>query len=132
MTGLDTNVLLRFYLKDDPVQSPRARRMMSSLKANEPGWVGLVSLLEIVWVLKKKKGASREQIADLLDSLLSLDAIVVEQSPIVGKAVQRFRNTRAGFADCLLAECARAAGCSRTLTFDEIAARDLGMELAAQ
>ena len=129
MIGLDTNVLLRFYLKDDPVQSPRARRMMSSLKSNEPGWVGLPSILELAWVLKKKKRASRTEIADFFDILLSEDVIMVEQAVIVGKAVQRFRFTRAEFADCLVAESARAAGCARTVTFDEIAARDLGMEL---
>jgi predicted nucleic-acid-binding protein len=127
--GLDTNVLLRFYLKDDPVQSPQARQVMSSLTTSEPGWVGLASILEIAWVLKKKKGASRDQIAGLLDALLSEDVIVVEQSGIVGKAVQRFRVTRPGFADCLVAESARAAGCARTVTFDDIASRDLGMDL---
>jgi predicted nucleic-acid-binding protein len=127
--GLDTNVLLRFYLKDDEVQSPQARLIMRSLTPNEPGWVGFASILEIAWVLQKKKGASRSQIADVLDMLLSDDVIVVEQSVIVGRAVQRFRFTRAGFADCLVAESARAAGCVRTMTFDEIASRDLGMEL---
>ena len=103
--------------------------MMGSLKANEPGWVGLASILEIAWVLRKKKGASRDQIADFLDMMLSADVIVVEQTGLVGRAVHRFRVTRAGFADCLLAESARAAGCARTITFDEIASRDLGMEL---
>lgn len=132
MIGLDTNVLLRFYLKDDPVQSPDARRIMGSLTANEPGWVGLASVLEIAWVLKKKKGASRDQVANLVDSLLSADGIVVEQAEVVGRAVQRFRFARTGFADCLLAESARAAGCAKTVTFDEIAARDLGMELVRQ
>jgi predicted nucleic-acid-binding protein len=127
--GLDTNVLLRFYLKDDPVQSPKARRVMSSLTIHEPGWVGLTSILEVVWVLKKRKGASRDQIADLLEGLLTDDVIVVEQPGIVGRAVQRFRVTRTGFADCLVSESAQAAGCARTVTFDETAARDLGMQL---
>lgn len=129
MIGLDTNVLLRFYLNDDAVQSPRARRIVDSLQTSEPGWVGLASILEMAWVLKKRKGASRDQIADLLDTLLSQDVIVVEQAVVVGKAVQRFRSARAGFADCLVAESARAAGCAKTVTFDEIAARDLGMDL---
>ena len=129
MIGLDTNVLLRFYLKDDAVQSPQARRFMSSLKPNEPGWVGLASILEIAWVLKKKRAASRDQIADFFAMLLTDDVLVVDQAAIVGRAVQRFRSTTAGFADCLVAESARSAGCARTVTFDQTAARDLGMEL---
>jgi predicted nucleic-acid-binding protein len=127
--GLDTNVLLRFYLKDDAVQSPQARRFMSSLKPNEPGWVGLASILEMAWVLTKKKTASRHQIADFFDMLLTADVLVVEQAATVGRAIQRFRSTTVGFADCLVAESARSAGCTRTVTFDQTAARDLGMEL---
>jgi len=38
---------------------------------------------------------------------------------------------KADFADCLIAASARAARCSRTLTFDRIAARDAGMKLIA-
>jgi len=129
--GLDTNVLLRFYLKDDPVQSPRARRIVSSLSAADPGWVGLVAILELAWVLKSKNGAQRHEIADLLEVLLTADRIVVQESGVVANAVQRFRLTRADFADCLIAESARATGCRKTVTFDEIAARDLAMELIA-
>jgi predicted nucleic-acid-binding protein len=60
-----------------------------------------------------------------------LDSIVVEQDLIVATAVQQFRATRADFADCLISASARAAGCTRTVTFDRIAARDAGMELIA-
>jgi predicted nucleic-acid-binding protein len=55
----------------------------------------------------------------------------VEQDLIVATAVQQFRATRADFADCLISASARAAGCTRTVTFDRIAARDAGMELIA-
>jgi predicted nucleic-acid-binding protein len=127
--GLDTNVLLRFYLKDDAVQSPKAQLIVNSLRAGEPGWVALATILELVWVMKRKTGAGRDEIASLLELLLADDVIVIEQSGAVARAAQRFRSTKADFADCLIAESARAAGCTRTLTFDEIAARDLGMEL---
>jgi len=79
--------------------------------------------------MKSKNRASRAQTADVLEALLAVDAIVVERSEILARAIQRFRSCRAGFVDCLIAESAAAAGCARILTFDEIAARDLGMEL---
>ena len=50
MTGLDTNVLLRYFLDDDPLQSPLARRIMSTLTIADPGWIGLATVLEFVWV----------------------------------------------------------------------------------
>jgi predicted nucleic-acid-binding protein len=93
--------------------------------------VSLATILELIWVVRKKKQAGRDQIADLLESLLTQDVLVLEQSEVVAMAIQRFRTTKADFADCLMAESARAAGCSKTLTFDQIAARDLGMELIA-
>lgn len=130
MIGLDTNILLRYFLGDDPVQSPIARRILSSLTATEPGWVGLPVVLELVWVLDGKNPSQRIAIAATVEKLLAQDVVIVEQAEVVALAVRRFRSSRAGFADCLIAASAKAAGCSRTLTFDRVAARDAGMELA--
>jgi predicted nucleic-acid-binding protein len=57
--------------------------------------------------------------------------VVVEQAEVLAEAVRRFRFSKVDFADCLIAASARAAGCSKTVTFDHIAARDAGMELIA-
>jgi predicted nucleic-acid-binding protein len=127
--GLDTNVLVRYFGQDDAQQSPQADTILDSLTADNPGWVGLAAILELVWVMTSVKGAGRVVIADTLDQLLAMNATVVEQASTVASAVQRFRRSKADFADCLIAASARDAGCSRTLTFDRIAARDAGMEL---
>ena len=129
MIGLDTNVLVRFFLKDDPVQSVKAGKLMNALTAEAPGWVGVPTLLELVWVLASKNRFDRKTIAQTLDRLLSLKEIVVEREEVVLEAVIAFKRGRADFADCLIASAARAAGCNRTVTFDATAARDAGMEL---
>ncbi len=129
MTGLDTNVLLRFFAQDDQRQSPLADATMASLTVENPGWVGLATVLEFVWAMSKKMHFAKAVVCDALDRLLMLETIVVEQDATVASAVQRFRSTRADFADCLIAISAQAAGCTKTLTFDEIAATDAGMEL---
>jgi predicted nucleic-acid-binding protein len=129
--GLDTNVLLRYFLIDDPIQSPKARLVMASLDSSNPGWVGVATVLELVWVLKSKNRAPRSTIAATIEQLLAKDALIVERDAIVALAVRRFRFSRAEFADCLVAASAQAAGCSKTVTFDHIAARDAGMELIA-
>lgn len=131
MTGLDTNVLLRFFLNDDPLQSPKTRRIMNSLNAANPGWISLATTLEFVWVLKTRNRSERAAIAAALDQMLSQDAFVFEQAGAVSRAVRCFRASKADFADCLIAESAKAAGCSKTFTFDEVAARDTGMQLIA-
>jgi predicted nucleic-acid-binding protein len=129
--GLDTNVLLRYFLNDDPLQSPKARLVMASLNPSNPGWVGVPTILELVWVLKSKNRAPRSTIAATIEQLLAKDALIVERDAVVALAVRRFRFSRAEFADCLVAASAQAAGCSKTVTFDHIAARDAGMELIA-
>ncbi len=129
MTGLDTNVLLRFFAQDDAAQILAADRIIGSLTSEEPGWVSITTILEIAWVLGSSKQAGRIGVSAVLEKLLSLDSVIVEQAEMVASAVRQFRSTRADFADCLIAASARAAGCSRMLTFDRIAARDAGMEL---
>jgi len=129
--GLDTNVLLRFFAQDDPHQSPLADATMASLTADDPGWVGLATVLEFVWAMSRKMRVAKPVVCNALERLLLLESVVLEQNTIVATATRQFRSTRADFADCLIAASARAAGCSRTVTFDNIAARDAGMELIA-
>ena len=129
MIGLDTNVLIRFFAKDDPVQSPKARAFLDSLTVSGPGWIGQGTILELVWVMTSTSRLSRDGIARILGELLARDSIVIEGSEVVEKALQVYRRGKADFADCLIAAGARAAGCHRTVTFDRIAARDAGMEL---
>jgi predicted nucleic-acid-binding protein len=131
VTGLDTNILTRFFANDDPLQTPKARAMLSSLTVAEPGWVGVATILELVWVLTSSLRLSRPAVAKILADLLTLETIQVERAETVAKALQRYASGKADFADCLTAASAKAAGCNRTLTFDRIAARDAGMELIA-
>ena len=129
MIGLDTNVLLRYFLNDDSDQSPKARTVINSLSPSNPGWIGVPTVLELVWVMKSKNRAARNVIAATLEQLLATDVVTIERDAIVAQAVLKFRFSGADFADCLIAALASAAGCSKTVTFDEIAARDAGMEL---
>ncbi len=129
MIGLDTNVFLRFLLKDDPVQTAQARALFRSLTPEEPGWASTATILEIAWVLMKSKRLERALVAKTITDLLALDTIVVEQAGAVAAVVRQFQSTRADFADCLIAALARVAGCKKTVTFDENASRDAGMEL---
>jgi predicted nucleic-acid-binding protein len=129
VTGLDTNVLARFFLQDDPQQSPKADAVMGSLSVADPGWIGLASILELVWVISSQKRLDRRGITTILSQLLTREEIVVEQAGIVQNALLLYRKGNADFADCLIASSAKAAGCIRTVTFDRKAARDAGMQL---
>jgi predicted nucleic-acid-binding protein len=127
--GLDTNVLIRYFVADDPKQSPVARELMAALSSGEPGWLGVVVLAELVWTLKYAYHFSRAGLGSIVEHLLSSKDIVIEQENLVREALLMYRKSNADYPDCLIAASARAAGCGKTVTFDKIAARDAGMEL---
>ncbi len=131
MIGLDTNVLVRYVMQDDPKQSAKATRFIESLTPETAGFVSVVALIELVWVLNSCYDLTREQISQALDGLLRAKELVVDRAEQVGQALRVFRASSADFADCLIERTAHAAGCDRTMTFDRTAANGAGMMLIA-
>jgi predicted nucleic-acid-binding protein len=129
--GLDTNVLVRYIMQDDPRQSPQATRLIESCSAAEPGLVPLVAVVEFVWVMSSSYELDRAQVAEALEGLLRTKELLVERAEIVWKALRVFQRAGADFADCLIERSAAAAGCAATLTFDRGAAKTSGMTLIA-
>jgi len=127
VTGLDTNVLVRYVMQDDPRQSPRATRLIEALTPDEPGFVPVVALVELVWVLSGSYALSRAQIATVLDTLLRSKELVVDRAEFVTQALHRFTGTGADFSDALIERIAAAAGCSTTVTFDAGALKSAAM-----
>lgn len=129
MIGLDTNVLVRYVAQDDAKQSQRATRLIESLTVDSPGYVSLVSVVELVWVLSGCYAASRDDITAVLDTLLRAKELVIADADAVWKSLRLFKQSKADFADCLIERCATAAGCDHTATFDRNAAKHCGMQL---
>ncbi|WOF81754.1 type II toxin-antitoxin system VapC family toxin (plasmid) [Pseudomonas sp. FeN3W] len=127
MIGLDTNVLVRYVSQDDPVQSPKATDLIESLTDGEPGFIAMVSVVELVWVLQSCYQATKSEIVDMLETLLRTKELVVERAEVVWQALRRFSDSKADFADCLIERCAHAAECEYTITFDSKAAKTAGM-----
>ena len=129
MTGLDTNVLVRYIMQDDPAQASRASKLVESLSAENPGFVALVSVVELVWVLGSCYELRRAQLSAAIEGLLRAKELELERAETVWKAVRLYRGSAADFADCLIERSAAAAGCARTMTFDRSAAKSCGMSL---
>lgn len=129
MIGLDTNILVRYVAQDDAKQSPRATRLIESLTAEAPGYVSLVAVVELVWVLTGCYDSSRAEVAAVLDTLLRAKELVVADADAVWKALRLYKVGKADFADCLIERCGALAGCPHTATFDREAAKHCGMKL---
>ena len=117
MTGIDTNVLVRFVVQDDARQSAQADAFFASLTEDNLGYLSTTTLVESVWVLERIYKLSKVQVRELLARLLRAPEIVLEQSIRIGEAVALY-TTGADFADALIASSGRAAGCKTTVSFD--------------
>ena len=126
MIGLDTNVLLRYLVQDDPAQSRRATEIIERrLTEQNPGFVSIVSIVEIVWVLGSLYGRTRWQIAQHIEMILAADTLEVQNEQEVYQAVVALRSGAGTFEDALIGSIGIWRGCSATLTFDRSAAKRL-------
>ena len=128
MIGLDTNVLVRYVTQDDPVQSPKASELIESLTTLSPGFVSLVSVVELVWVLQSCYQSAKSDVVTVLETLLRTRELTLEHAEIIWQALRRFTASQADFADCLIERCAHSAVCEYTATFDQNAAKTAGMK----
>ncbi|PVZ48710.1 PIN domain-containing protein [Thalassobacter stenotrophicus] len=129
MIALDTNVLVRFLVQDDPEQAELATRVIEQLTDDVRGFVSREVLIELVWVLERAYKLSRAEIAVALDGLLSATELDIEGSDEVAPALELYRNDGFGFADLMIAAAARRAGAAGLVTFDRKAARLPGVRL---
>ncbi len=127
MIGLDTNVLVRYIAQDDAKQSARATTLINSLSSENPGFITLVALVELVWVMKSCYNATKEEIVAILETLMRTQELVVENAETAIRALTVFSGSKADFSDCLIERSAQKAGCEYTVTFDGNAVKAAGM-----
>jgi predicted nucleic-acid-binding protein len=119
MIALDTNMLVRLVLHDDEAQARTAERLVVKARREQTHlFVADVVWCELVWVLTRRAGLSREDIAAALDQLLRTELIVVSVPSIVERALTAYRNGKGDFADYLVREQARALDAREVVTFD--------------
>lgn len=124
MIGLDTNVLVRYLVQDDPVQSAKATQVFEHrLSARNPVFISVVVFAETVWVLERSYRFSNAEIAAAIEGILQTNLVVVENEQEVFTAMIALKEGRASFADALIGALNTRAGCSGTVTFDRKASR---------
>ena len=129
MIALDTNVLVRVLVEDDREQAESARVLLGELTPERLGFVCREVVVELVWVLERTYGLSRDRIAMVLEGLVSTEGLLVESADDVAHAAFRYRQGGIGFSDLMIAAAAKRSGATRLCTFDRKAARLEGCEL---
>ncbi|MBI1747664.1 MAG: type II toxin-antitoxin system VapC family toxin [Acidobacteria bacterium] len=119
MKGLDTNILVRYLVKDDRKQAERASAYIREATADgESCFINHVVIGELVWVLESAYEYGKNEIADVLEKILVTKQLEIEAKDIVRQAVQDYRRGRGDLADYLIGRSNQAQGCEVTASFD--------------
>ena len=129
MVAIDTNVLVRYLVRDDQKQAEAARTLFESLSIEQPGYVCREVVIELVWVLERAYRCSREQVATILEQLAKTESLVVEAGNDVIRAASRLRSVSADFSDLMILSAAERSRAHCLYTFDQKAARLEGVKL---
>jgi predicted nucleic-acid-binding protein len=127
--ALDTNILLRYFDQGDGQRSPLANQLIEeTLSREEPGFISLIVVCELAWVMRRSYRQSRENIAAFIGGLLSAPQFSVEGSRMVAAALEMIEHD---IADALIHLVGQSQGCGRTLSFDRRMSAIEGVELLA-
>lgn len=131
MPGVDTNVLVRFLVRDDEAQFDKARRLIKrEVAAGHRVFVSQLVLLETEWVLRSIYNLPKSQIIAALSGLLDATDVRFEDEPAIEEALFTWKEANAGFADCLIGARNLRLGCRATVTFDLKACKLPGFKAA--
>ena len=125
MIGVDTNVLLRLYVDDNPEQHRAAVAFFQTRTNTSPAFIRLIVFAEFVWSLRRTYGYSNKDVMILATHLLNVGDVQLEYRGVIADAIEAVQSRGVGFVDALIALANRADGCSATVTFDKVAARRL-------
>jgi predicted nucleic-acid-binding protein len=124
MRAVDTNIVVRLIVRDDPAQLRAAEEFVAG-----GAWVSHLVLAETTWVLDAVYERTPQQIATAIDMLLNHKELTLENADVVAGALENFRMCPVlSFSDCLVVEIARKTGNLPLGTFD----RDLAKVAGAQ
>lgn len=119
MLGVDTNVLVRYLVRDDEAQFEKARKLIKrEVAAGRHVFVSQLVLLETEWALRSRYALPKNLIMTTISGLLEATDVRFEDEPSVEEALFIWKDTAAAFADCLIGARNRRLGCRATATFD--------------
>ncbi len=129
MIALDTNVLVRYITQDVPEQATIAEKLLNQLTPNRQGFISREVALEIVWVLERSYKFSRNQIVEVLTTMIGAENLVVEFDEDVARATIIYEQSGTDFSDLAILMASKRVGCEILYTFDRKFARMDGVTL---
>jgi predicted nucleic-acid-binding protein len=120
LKGIDSSLLLRYILEDDPIWSKSATRFIDEdCTIKDPAYVNLVVLVEVIWSLRRQKGYRKEVVIAVVRDMLQSQSIILENETTVAKALSIYETGVTGFSDCLIACLNDEAQAKPTFSLDK-------------
>lgn len=120
MKALDTNVLIRFLVRDNEEQAETIYRVFKQAESEkEVLFVPLLVTLEVIWVLESVYEIPRQEILDSINELVLMPILEFEAQSAILNFISSARETKVDLSDLLIANSAKFSGCECVLTFDK-------------
>lgn len=130
MKAIDTNILVRFLINDDPAQADRVYRLFEETeRSGERIFISLPVIMETIWVLMTRYECPTSLIYEMLERLILVPYLEFESAGRIQLLTTLGPGSKLDPADLMIALTARDRGCEATLTFDRKAARSEFFEL---
>lgn len=124
MKALDTNVLVRFLVRDDEQQAKTVYRLFKQAESKaEAFFIPILVVLETVWVLRAVYETTRQEILDSIDELLLMPILEFEAQSAIRSFISSARENKTDLSDLLIAHYAKYSGCDSVITFDKRASK---------
>jgi len=120
MIGIDTNVLVRYLVQDDPEQSAQSTVLIEQqCSLSSPGFLSDIVLCELVWVLTGAYKYDKDLVIEVMEQILVTAELSVKNENVVRKAINDYKSGNADFSDYLIVNNNKQSGCVKTYTFDK-------------
>jgi predicted nucleic-acid-binding protein len=117
---VDTNVFIRFFVKDDSEKAAGLERLFQKVQQGEIAlYIMPIVILEIVWVLEKFYKWSRKDVSEIIETILSTPEIRVEMKDVIFQAIQLYKDSNVKFADAFITQWVIKEGGSLFYTYDK-------------
>lgn len=123
MTGIDTNLLVRYITQDGDEAQKATAHLERICTLENPGFICLVVLCELVWVLDRAYHYNRSAIAAILDKLFATAEFEVERSLLAWSALREYQAGPADYADYIIAQVCSDANAVPVHTLDKKASK---------
>jgi len=124
MIAVDTNILVRFLVRDDEEQAEIARKHIKEAELRrERLKIPLLVVLETIWVLESAYDKSRSEILDTIRDIRQMPVFDFEDDQVIEGLLNDGPKQKADLADIMIAHAAIATGCETVITFDKSAAK---------